>query len=177
MSDIKKLNIEFEKAVRLMVQHMPVSTETTRKPKLAHGIRVGTYLYENGYSRDMVLAGLLHDMFEMTEVSEELIDTEFGDEVLRLMKSSTKDDTITDGEEKIIELIKRAIANDEEALIIKAADILDSFKFYTAVNNQGELGYCMRHANAIFEHKPDTFQDKIFSVLKQWQEKYKNLRN
>lgn len=175
MIDIKKLNIEFEKAVRMMAEHMAVSTENTRKPKLAHGIRVGTYLYENGYSRDIVLAGLLHDMLEMTEVSKELIQSEFGDEVLRLVKASTKDDSITDGEEKIIELVKRGIANGEEALIIKAADILDSFKFYTAVDNQGELVYCMRHANAIFEHKPDTFQDKIFPILKQWQEKYKNI--
>ncbi len=123
----------------------------------------------------MVLAGLLHDMLEMTEVSEELISSEFGEEVLRLVKSSTKGDTITDGGEKIIELVKRATANGEAALIIKAADILDSFKFYTAVDNQGELGYCMRHANAIFEHKPDTFQDKIFPVLKQWQEKYQDI--
>lgn len=175
MPDIKKLDIEFEKAVRMMVEHMAVSSESTRKPKLAHGIRVGTYLYENGYSRDIVLAGFLHDMLEMTEVDEELIRSEFGDEVLRLVKSSTKDDTITDGEEKIIELVKRCIANGEEALIIKAADILDSFKFYTAIGNQDELGYCMRHANAIFEHKPDTFQDKIFSLLKQWQEKYKDI--
>ncbi len=173
---MKQLNIEFEKAVRMMTEHMPVADENTRKPKLAHDIRVGVYLYENGYSRDIVLAGLLHDTLESTEISEDTIRTEFGDEVLRLVKASTKDDTIADGKQKTIELINRCISQGEEALIVKAADILDSFKYYTAVENQGELGYCMRNANAIFASLPDTFRDKIFPLLKQWQERYKDIQ-
>lgn len=163
------LDIEFEKAVRMLAESMPVSDEDTRKPKLAHDIRVGVYLYENGYSQDIVLAGLLHDALEFTDLSEETIRAEFGDEVLRLVKASTKDDTITDGKEKTIELIKRCISNGEDALIVKAADILDSFKFYSAVDDKKELDYCMRNANAIFEFKPENFNDKVFNELKQLQ--------
>ncbi|MBP9728109.1 MAG: HD domain-containing protein [Candidatus Moranbacteria bacterium] len=150
---------------------MPISDENTRKPKLAHDIRVGAYLYEHGYSRDIILAGFLHDALEFTEISEDMIRHEFGDEVLRLVKASTKDDTIADGKQKTIELIDRCVSEGEDALIVKAADILDSFKYYTAIENQEELGYCMRNANAILTSKPDTFQDKIFPILKQWQEK------
>ncbi len=175
MSDIKQLNIEFEKAVRMLTESMTISDENTRKPKLAHDIRVGVYLYEHGYSRDIVLAGFLHDTLEFTTISEETIRAEFGDEVLRLVKASTKDDSITDSKEKTIELINRCISQGEDALIVKVADILDSFKYYTAVNNQGELGYCMRNANAIFASKPESFQDKIFPILKEWQEKYKDI--
>lgn len=174
MIDTKQLNIEFEKAMRMMTESMPVSDENTRKPKLAHDIRVGVYLYENGYSRDIVLAGLLHDTLEFTELSEDTIRTEFGAEVLRLVKASTKDDTILDGKQKTIELITRCASQGEDALIVKAADILDSFKYYTAVKNQGEIGYCMRNTNAIFASKPESFQDRIFPLLKQWQEKYKD---
>jgi len=57
----KSLNVKFEKGVRLLVEHFPVSDETGRKPVLFHDIRVGVYLYEHGYSEDVVLAGLLHE--------------------------------------------------------------------------------------------------------------------
>jgi (p)ppGpp synthase/HD superfamily hydrolase len=172
MTDLKKLNIEFEAGVRMLSSRMPVSDEGTRKPKLFHDIRVGTYLYTNGYSRDIVLAGLLHDALEFTDIGAEEIRDGYGDEVLRLVRASTKDDSIADGREKTRELISRCVSAGEDALIVKAADILDSFAFYAAVENQGELGYCMRNADAIFASKPDAFDDRIFSELKVWQERY-----
>jgi hypothetical protein len=46
----KLVNVEFEKAVRLLVKHFPVSEESSRKPVLFHDIRVGMYLYEHNYS-------------------------------------------------------------------------------------------------------------------------------
>ena len=53
------LDLEFEKAIRLLTKHAPISDEKSRKPMLPHDIRVGVYLYENGYSRDIVLAGMI----------------------------------------------------------------------------------------------------------------------
>jgi len=60
----KSLNLKFEKAVRLLVEYMPHSDADSRKPILFHDIRVGVYLYENGYSENIVLAGVLHDAIE-----------------------------------------------------------------------------------------------------------------
>ncbi len=164
----KKLNLEFEKAVRLLAQFAPVSDETSRKPLLPHDIRVGVYLYEHGYSRDVVLAGVLHDALEFTDITEEMIREQFGDNILRLVKANTKDDSITDPEEKTNELISRCVEDGEDALIVKAADILDSFKFYTSVQNEDQLDYCRRNARAIFKFKTAEFNDKIFDTLKEW---------
>lgn len=171
----KSLNIAFEKAVRLLTEHMPPSDENSRKPILFHDIRVGVYLYENGYAEDVVLAGVLHDAIEWSETSEQMLREEFGNNVARLVLASTKDDTIMDKEEKTIELIRRCVQNGQEALIIKSADIIDSFKWYSSQDNKGELGYCMRNANAIFTFKPDDFNDKIFDELKNWQNKFSHL--
>ena len=169
---IKELNIEFEKATRLLAAALPVSTDKTRKPVLFHDIRVGVYLYENDYKREIVLAGLLHDALEFSTLTAEQIVESFGSEVLRLVKASTKDDSITDKTEKTNELIQRCVANGEDALIVKAADVLDSFKFYSAINNSDELAYCSRNASAIFAHKPDLMQDKIFDELRVWHDRY-----
>ena len=73
----KSLNIEFEKAVRLLTEHMPPSDENSRKPIMFHDIRVGVYLYENGYAQDVVLAGVLHDAIEWSDISEQLLKDEF----------------------------------------------------------------------------------------------------
>lgn len=170
----KSLNIEFEKAVRFLVKYMPVSDENNRKPILFHDIRVGVYLYENGYSQDVVLAGVLHDVIEWSKVNEQILKDEFGDNIVRLVLASTKDDTIIDKDEKINELIKRCVQNGQDALIIKTADIIDSFKWYSSQNNEDELkNHCAKNANIIFKFKPNDFNDKIFNELKSWQEKFK----
>ena len=171
----KSLNIEFERAVRFLAKYMPASSENSRKPILFHDIRVGVYLYENGYKSEVVLAGILHDAIEWSKASEKMLRDEFGDKVVKLILASTKNDSIIDKEEKTKELIKRCIKNGQTALIVKTADIIDSFKLYFAQNNKGELGYCMRNANAIFEFKPKNFNDKIFKELKVWQTKFKKL--
>lgn len=171
----KSLNIKFEKAVRLLVEHFPVSDETSRKPVLFHDIRVGVYLYEHGYSEDVVLAGVLHDTLEWSSATQGMLKDEFGDNVLRLVLASTKDDSITERGKKTTELITRCVSNGQDALIVKTADILDSFKWYTSQNNEDQLKYCMRNANAILKYKPDDFTDKIFTELKAWQDRYSNL--
>jgi len=167
----QNLALDFEKAVRFLTKHLPPSEESSRKPILFHNIRVGTYLYENGYKPNIVLAGLLHDTIEWSSADKQILKTEFGDEVVRLVLACTKDDSILDKEEKTNELISRCVQNGEEALIIKTADIIDSFKWYSAQNNETELEYCQRNAQAIFNFKPDGFNDKIFEELKKWQDK------
>jgi len=75
-------------------------------------------------------------------------------------------------------MIERCIQSGEDALIIKAADIIDSFKWYSKQNNIEELrNHCLKTANIIFKLKPDDFNDEIFQELKFWQEKFKYLEN
>lgn len=167
----KSLNIEFEKAVRLLTTYMPPSDENSRKPILFHDIRVGVYLYESGYPRHIVLAGVLHDVIEWSKANKQELREKFGDDVVNLILASTKNDSIMDKEEKTNELINRCVQNGQDALIVKVADIIDSFKWYSSQKNKEELQYCMRNANAIFKFKPDNFDDKIFDELKNWQKR------
>jgi (p)ppGpp synthase/HD superfamily hydrolase len=171
----ESLNIKFENGVRFLVQHFPPSDESSRKPVLFHDIRVGVYLYNSGYSEDVVLAGLLHDAIEWSSATEDIVRDEFGENVLKLVLANTKDDTIEDKHEKTTELIQRCVKNGQDALIIKTADILDSFKWYASQDNIEQLKYCMRNANAILKYKENDFVDPIFDELKTWKEKFKHL--
>lgn len=164
---LQQFNLQFEKAVRFVVEHAPMSEENSRKPLLPHVIRVGVYLYEHNYSHEIILAGLLHDMLEYSGAGDDELEKQFGAEVLRLVKANTKDDSILDPVEKTNELIKRCVEAGEEALIIKAADIMDSVKYYTRTENEKQLEYCQRNMRAIFGFKPDSFTDPIFEELRQ----------
>jgi (p)ppGpp synthase/HD superfamily hydrolase len=165
---MENLNLDFEKAMRFLVENFPVSDENSRKPVLAHDVRVGVYLYENDYPREIVLAGLLHDALEWSEVNEEMLEKEFGGEILKLVKANTKNRSIQNSDERIDELIRRCAQNGEAALIVKTADILDSFKYYTKVNNKDELEYSRKNAEAIKKYKPENFTDPIFEKFNDW---------
>ena len=161
----QSLDIEFEKAVRMLVEHLPASEEGSRKPILFHAVRVGVYLYEKGYSRDIVLAGLLHDALEWSGMSEKILQETFGEKVLLLVQANTKNRTIEDSSERIDELAKRAAETGRAALIIRAADTLDSFKHYTKTQNQPELEYCRKNAEAILKYKQADWEDGVFEEM------------
>ncbi len=165
------MGIEFERAVRFLANHMPVSDEQSRKPVLFHNIRVGTYLYEKGYSQDIVLAGILHDAIEFAGVAQEELAKEFGDGIAKLVRANSKDDSIEDKNEKTRELIQRCVQGGEDALIIKTADIIDSFKWYSRIGNHDQIDYCMRNADAILEYKPPELSNEIFDEVQAWREK------
>lgn len=162
---LKVLNVTFEKGVRFLTEHFLVPDETARKPVLFHDIRVGVYLYERGYSAKVVLAGLLHDTLEWSSATEDMVRDEFGDEVFRLVRACTKDDSIKDPVKKIDELIRRCARAGKAALIVKTADILDSLKWYESQNNKAELQYCACNIEAILRHKPAEMNDPIFDEL------------
>jgi guanosine-3',5'-bis(diphosphate) 3'-pyrophosphohydrolase len=165
----KSIDIEFEKAVRMLAEHMSVSEIGSRKPVLFHDIRVGVYLYEKNYPREVVLAGLLHDALEFSDITEDLIEKEFGENVLKIVKACTKDRAIENSDERTLELVKRCAEVGKDALIVKAVDTLDSFKYYTKENNQSELDYCRKNAEAILKYKKD-FDNLVFSELGEWLE-------
>ena len=106
----QKLNIDFEKGVRILAKYMPESEENSRKPILFHDIRVGVYLYENNYSKDVVVSGLLHDALEFSKITEEMLEINFGEKVLEIVKANSKDRKISDSDERIEENIRKKVS-------------------------------------------------------------------
>src|SRR3989338_8386653 len=93
---VQSLNVECEKAIRMLAMHVPPADETSRKPALFHAIRVGAHLYERNYSRDVVIAGFLHDALEWSSITEKMMWDEFGELVVEFVCACTKDDSIKD---------------------------------------------------------------------------------
>jgi len=156
---------KIEKAVRILSEYMPAS-ETLSKPTLFHCIRVGVYLYNHYYPEEVIIAGILHDILEDTNLTEEELTSSFGKTVTDLVEANTKDRSIINQDERIKELINRCVKYGENALIVKAADILDNFEYFQSIEDAKGIDYCLRNARVLMESMPEGFKDKIFESLK-----------
>ncbi len=162
---MNNFDIEFEKAIRFITDAMPPAEEL-EKPTLAHSIRVGVYLYNKGYKREICIAGLLHDAIEDTNLRKEVIEKEFGKEISDIVVANTKNDSLLENE-KWNKLIEQCINYGEDALIVKAADILDNYIYYSRINNSEGLSYTKNITKILIEMTPDEYKNDIFKQLKQ----------
>ena len=65
------------------------------KPYIVHPFAVANILTENGAEKDLVCAGLLHDVIEDGGVTAEELQKEFGRKVVRLILFDTEDKTLS----------------------------------------------------------------------------------
>ncbi len=135
------------------------------KPTLLHAIRVGSWLYFHGYDTDIVIAGFLHDIIEDTDVTAQEIDEAFGEEISIMVVANTKNTNITEKKLRNDELIKRCLLNSEKASIVKAADIIDNYRYYTNLNDRNGIDYCKNNAASFKNYFNRSYRDTIFDTL------------
>jgi (p)ppGpp synthase/HD superfamily hydrolase len=160
-----------EEAIRVLVEHMPTANRLI-KPTLLHSIRVGTYLYNNNYPQNIVLGGYLHDVIEDTEIRNDFLEKKFGKGVLDIILANSKDTSITKDSNQ--ELLRRCLAHGEDALIVKIADILDNYTYYSQMDDQKGLDYCSRNTEYLLQIVPSDFENGAFTELVEFHSKVKN---
>ncbi len=102
------------------------------EPYFIHVFETAKILAKQGMDARTIAAGLMHDVLEDTQVSEEEMQKEFGEEIVFLVKGVTKLGTLKyRGHERHIESLRKffiAMANDLRVVIIKFADRLHNLK-------------------------------------------------
>lgn len=160
-------DIACEKAIKFLAKNVALAESDSRKPRLMHAMRVGMYLYDRGYTKEVIVGGFLHDTVEWEGVSTETIRDAFGEQVLSIVLANTKD---RNSNNVFDDMITRCVMYGKDALIVKTADIIDSFMWYVAQNNTKELkNHCIKTAEVIFDRKPQEWRDDIYDELYKWQ--------
>ncbi|MGB0757595.1 MAG: HD domain-containing protein [Patescibacteria group bacterium] len=156
---------QYKETIELLEQ---IITEPNNKEKqiIPHCLRVGNYLYSNNYSQDVIIAGLLHDAIEWGPTSKEKLALKYNNHILAIVIANTKDKTIKDQQERRKDYIKRCAMVGIDALIVKAADMLDSYSFYTNNNNTKEIERCEDIARLLIMHWPEENNDMIIQEVK-----------
>lgn len=108
-------------------------TRKSGEPYIIHPLAVSQILIDNNMDYSTIMAGLLHDVVEDTDVSLEEIKKKFGETVAKLVDGVTKIDEITLktqnlSEEESIKHLLIAMGNDLRVIFIKLADRLHNMR-------------------------------------------------
>jgi len=100
-------------------------------PYITHPLAVTTILAELGMDTTTLVAALMHDTVEDTEITLVTVTEEFGEDVAHLVDGVTKLDKVQLGEHAEAETIRKmvvAMARDPRVLVIKLADRLHNMR-------------------------------------------------
>lgn len=95
------------------------------KPVLLHTIGVAEMLWERGLPQDAVIAGILHDVVEDTDVTLDEIEENFGQVVKEYVDALTLSDV-----QDIYQSFAQCAELGEAALSIRAADLIQNSYYY-----------------------------------------------
>lgn len=124
-----KESLKIEKTIKFLVSTVEKFGKNP-KPVIFHSIKTALILEKEGHPTKIVIAALLHDLPEDTTVKPQEIEKMFGKKVLHLIKAVSFDKKIKNEEEQYKESFARCLKFGKEALLIKAADILDNSDYY-----------------------------------------------
>ncbi|WP_435359976.1 HD domain-containing protein [Haloarchaeobius sp. DFWS5] len=127
---------EIEQAIQYLV-HSFESSGDNPKPVILHSTRVGMDLYDREYEKHVVVAGFLHDLIEDTDVTADEIRSEFGDEVATIVAATSFDTEIDGYLERHYDIYKRCFELGRDAVVVKAADLLDNSDYYAVGDSEG----------------------------------------
>ena len=127
-SDVELITRAFEFAKNAHTGQKRFSSE----PYFAHPFETAKTLAHLQLDAKAIAAGLLHDIYEETGITEKQMKKEFGDEISFLVAGVTKLGTLKyRGEERQVENLRKmflAMAKDIRVILIKLADRLHNMK-------------------------------------------------
>jgi guanosine-3',5'-bis(diphosphate) 3'-pyrophosphohydrolase len=136
-------NNDIEKAIKFLVFTIHKSGFNP-KPVILHSIRVGLWLESLNYTKEIIIAGILHDLLEDSKITRKKIAQEFGERVTQLIESNSFNKNILSKTMSYKDLFGRCLQAGKSALIIKTVDILDNSDYYKYVTDKKLARYLLK---------------------------------
>ena len=114
------------------------------EPFIVHPIEVGIILADLRMDAETICAALLHDTVEDTEVTAEVVQEEFGEDVRQLVEGVTKITRIevgslTDEQAATIRKMLVAMSKDIRVIVIKLADRLHNMRTLSSLREDRRI--------------------------------------
>lgn len=153
---------EIERSIVFMIQKIQERCYN-EKPLILHSIKVGMKLIELKESKEVVVAGFLHDLIEDTDCKIEEIKEQFGERVAALVSACTFDRNVKDYKERWHKLISNIKRVGRDALIIKLIDQMENLPYYMLISDDEKKKEVMwKHKFFIEECRGDLKELLIF---------------
>ena len=172
MNRSPEINKEIEDAIKFLVFTIHESRKNP-KPVILHSIRVGFHLDGMDYTKEIVIAAILHDLLEDSDTTLAQIKSRFGEKIAILVEANSFDESIRGKVERYRENFNRCFRIGREALIIKAADIIDNNYYYHLAPKKdlakyllGKMKYFIDYSEEILKNEP---------IFKELEEQYNKI--
>lgn len=163
-STIRDENIQ--KAIIFLVKKFEESGDN-EKPVTLHSIRVGMYLDSNEHFTKTIVAGILHDLLEDTKVERKEIETTFSEKIASLVEANSFGREIENFQERYKDVFERCLKAGREALLIKAADILDNSNYYHLAKDRDMKNRLIQKLNYFLEISEEEIgKEQVWKDLK-----------
>ncbi len=174
----KNNKIILEKAYHFASKGHDKQKRASGEPYITHPLQVALYLSDLNMDIETIIAAILHDLIEDTDITYKDIKKEFGIEVANIVDGVTKLDKIqyNTNEEAKAEAIRKmviAMAKDIRVLILKLADRLHNIQTikYLADHKQERIASETLYVYAPLAHRlglqniKHTLEDVSFGLL------------
>ncbi len=127
---------KYEEALRLsIVTHRQQMRKGSDVPYIIHPVHVSVILLRHGFSAEVAIAGLLHDMVEDQGYQLTEIERQFGTHVAKMVDALSEEKYNTRGEKRPWttrkrEAVKQIRIASKEAVAVKAADALHNVESF-----------------------------------------------
>jgi len=163
---------QIEEAIKFLVFAIHESGKNP-KPVILHSIRVGLHLYNLGYDKDIVIAAILHDIVEDTNVRIEEVETKFGQRIAELVEANSFDENIEDETERCQEKFEHCRKLGKDALIVKAADFFDNLDYYHLASTKELAKWLLGKFKYFIDNSKDILKDE--AIYKELVKKYERI--
>lgn len=154
-----------EKAISYLVTNYNESGHNP-KPVILHSLRIANMLMEMGYDKKIIIGAVLHDIVEDTNVNEEKLEQDFGQEISSLVKSVSYDETITDPIEQYKDMYNRVLALGKDAVVLKSVDIAVNSLYIDLVSNADKRKQLVEKGTYFLEVTQEFSAEPAWQLLK-----------
>jgi (p)ppGpp synthase/HD superfamily hydrolase len=172
MTKYPKNDKQIEDAIKFLVFAIREYGKNT-KPVILHSVRVGFHLYNLEYDKDIVIAAILHDVIEDTDIDIKEVEEKFGKEVAKLVEGNSFDENIEDKTERYKENFERCRKAGKDALIVKAADFFDNIDYYHLVSTKELATWLLKKLKYFIDNSKDELKDE--ALYNELVKKYKRI--
>lgn len=168
---------EIEAAILLLIDCVRQNCRNP-KPLILHCLRVGMKLLELDQPKEVVIAGILHDLIEDTDCKISQIKKKFGQKVAKLVFACTQED-IDDYQERWHVLMKKIKRAGQGAMMIKIADAGSNLPYVLLMKDKEKIEQTLWKQRLILkELKPKLGDLEFFRAFeKKYEEVARALRN
>lgn len=158
-------DIKIEEAIKFLVHAIETSWHNT-KPVILHSIRVANILAFLWYDTDIIIWGLLHDLYEDADISLSVIAEQFGANVAHQVDCNSFDKNISDKTEQYKAMYDKCLQWGKNAAVIKAIDLYDNSFYYYLAKNKESRDFLREKYNYFVElSKEILYGEKAYELL------------